>query len=124
MQVINPSVRFAPNPDRPDVKIDGVAVILKEFLAALEERGISHPPEKAIRQMLRTNRKCSTHHKQYFLRVRDGASLPPIAKAKVPRSNGHDITRCKSCICLSRSSVPEAFFEALSAKGRHKTLYL
>jgi len=35
LQVINPSIKYAPDPSMPDSKIDGIAINLKEFLTAL-----------------------------------------------------------------------------------------
>ena len=45
LQVINPHVRYAPDPLKPETKINGVAIILKELLTALDDRGITHPSE-------------------------------------------------------------------------------
>ena len=52
LQVINPSIKYAPDPSMPDSKIDGIAINLKEFLTALDSRGINitsirkeHPKE-------------------------------------------------------------------------------
>ena len=115
MQVINPSIKYAPDPSMPDSKIDGIAIILKEFLTALDNRGISHPTEKSTQQNLRASSHCSTHHKQYFLKQHPG-SMPLITKAKVARSD-HELSRCKSCVCLPKSSIPDSFFEAIQAKG-------
>lgn len=77
-----PKLKYAPDPSMPDSKIDDIAINLKEFLTALDSRGISHPSEKSIRKNLRANNHCSTHHKQYFLKQHLG-SMPLITKAKV-----------------------------------------
>ena len=115
LQVINPSIKYAPDPSMPDSKIDGIAIDLKEFLTALNSRGISHPSEKSIRKKLRANNHCSTHHKQYFLKQHPG-NMPLITKAKVARSD-HGLSRHKSCVCLPKSFIPDSFFEAVLAKG-------
>ena len=48
LQVINQNIKYAPDPLMPDSKTDGIAMNLKEFLTALDSRGISHPSEKSI----------------------------------------------------------------------------
>ena len=86
-------------------KISGVAIVLKDFLLALDNHGISHASENQIRQHIRKRSDCQTHMKPHFLKK--GYKSNRICRL-VPSS-----TWCKTCICIPWTDIPDTFFESL-----------
>ena len=108
MQVINPSIKYAPDPSMPEEK----------SIHRIWEQAARAEPRLffiIICTCIMFSSHCSTHHKQYFLKQHPG-SMPLITKAKVARSD-HGLSRCKLCVCLLKSFIPDSFFLATQAKG-------
>ena len=101
LRVVNPGVRYSTKVSASPE--EGVAVILKEFLQALECRGIQHNSEKELRKLFRKQPRCATSKKQFFLTKKS---------KEISLRRGHD-TRCVSCICLPQDYVPVEFFEIM-----------
>ena len=106
LRVINPNVRYTPTKGSPHKKIAGVAIILKEFLQALDKLGISYSNEACIRTEIRRQRLCNSTAKQYFL-------TKTSTMRKILRG---EESRCKTCSCLPKSSIPQQFFDVISKR--------
>ena len=103
LEVVNPVVKYRTQSKTMGSKISGVAIVLKDFLQALDTYGIPHVSENQIRQHIRKRSDYQTHMKQYFLRKGYKSNR------WIPSS-----TKCKTCICIPRTDVPDTFFESLS----------
>ena len=90
--------------------------MLKDFLLALDTYGIPHVSENQTRQRVRKRSDCQTHMKQFFLRK--GCKNNRICRW-IPSS-----TKCKTCICILRTDVPDTFFESLSDNSENYILFL
>ena len=109
LEVVNPAVKYKVHPTDESsrcTKISGVAIVLKEFLLALDNYSVPHESEKQIRKRIRKRSDCQSHMKQFFLRK--GYKSSKICRLD-PAS-----TKCKTCICIPRTDVPDSFFESFS----------
>ena len=106
LRVINPNVKYTPTKGSPHKEIDaGVAIILT-VLQVFDKLGISYSNEACIRIEIRRHRLCNSTSKQYFL-------IQESTRKKILRS---DESRFKTCSCLSKSSIPQQFFDAVSKR--------
>ena len=115
LELVNPAVKYKTQSKKMlsgGNKISGVAIVLKDFLLALDNYGITHESEKQIRQRIRKRSDCQTHMKQFFLKK--GYKSNKICRW-IPSS-----TKCKTCICIPRTDVPDSFFEFLSDNGEKR----
>ena len=95
---MNPSIKYSPKKNDKR-KIEGVAIILKEFLNLLDKYGIEHDSEKVIRKYLRGKKDYVTSTKQYFLSSK-------ARHQSINRQHGNDV-RCRSCVCIPKRDFPE-----------------
>ena len=112
LEFVNPAVKYKIHPTDGSskcTKISGVAIVLKEFLLALDKYSVRHESEKQIRKCIRKRSDCHSHTKQFF--QKKGFKSNKICRL-VPAS-----TKCKTCICIPRTDVPASFFESLSVNG-------
>ncbi len=94
--MVNPRVRYQ-SPGHPE-PVKGVAVILKEFPAALDEHQIPHESEKEIRRQVRRKSNYQSYMKQYF--NKQGSAATSICR----RGPG---VRCKTCIGVPSVDLPK-----------------
>ena len=78
-----------------------MAVVLKEFLRLLDDKGIEHDDESVIRHKLRRRNDVRTTATQFFLR--EGSE-----SATIDRKNGD--CKSSSCIIIPQSDMPQGFF--------------
>ena len=117
LTVINPNIMYKLNAlsKTNNLKMSGVGVSLKEFLLLLDRYGIDHEPESVLRLRLRRNKRIISRSKQFFLQ--SGSSSIAISRKS-------DDTKCKTCICIPRDSLPLSFFELFNNNGMIGTLNL
>lgn len=105
--MVNPSVKYHNTCLGAKRTVQGVAIVLKDFLGVLDKYSIQHKSETYIRHYLRGNPSCQSLMKQHF--------LTKISKAnRIVRANGD--TRCKTCVCLPNEDIPAEFFDIINDK--------
>ena len=105
MQILNPGIKFKPNKDSRR-NIEGVAIILKEFLLLADRYDIEHEDESVIRKRLRARKDTVTTSKQYFL-------MKKSRQATISRAEA----RCVSCICIPRHLLSQPTLQAITHSG-------
>lgn len=96
LKFVNPNVSYKPK-EQPGKKCPGVAIVLKELLALLDQLSIEHLDESIIRRNLRSRKDVETSATQRFIRKGGKKML--------------------SCIIVPRSEVPQSFFDRIT-EGR------
>ena len=100
-------------------KIEGVAIILPDFLKLLDKYGIPHDDESNIRCSLRQKARLSgrylTHHRQYFLQ--SGSKDSFISR----RSSCFNATCC-GCVIFPKSDMSPSMLTVLAEVCEGKTI--
>ena len=99
--MINPQSAYS----LQDSTIRGVALILKDFLHALDRYNIEHDGESSIRRKLRKRSDVKTTATQYFLKS-------DVVSLDMDRENCDP----KSCVLIPRGDIPSEFFDLLDSK--------
>ena len=100
--MVNPQCSFLTNSTGKSQP--GVAIVLKKLLRRLDNLGIRHADESAIRRQLRKRSDCKTTANQHFL-VKGSSSR------EIDRRRGD--TRNLSCVIVPRKEIPKEFFDLM-----------
>ena len=82
-----------------------MALVLKDFIQALDKYSIEHDTESSIRRKLRKRSDVKTTATQFFLK-------PTVTSLDMNRKNCDP----KSCVLIPRSDIPSEFFKLLDTK--------
>lgn len=92
-------------------KLEGVAIILPDFLKLLDKLGIPHDEESNIRCSLRQKAKLHgrylTHHRQYFLQ-------PASKDTFISRKASHFNATCSGCVVVPKCDMSPTLLALLA----------